>query len=120
MKITRDYFMTEKKRKEEKQPSAVDLMAFLSTQEQQASKAEEKTVSALSQALLTEEVERVLLQRIRQEPGGLTRSQLYEWSKKRGISPAAFYKALTSLVEKGLIQRRFDSTREEYVFVATR
>ncbi|QOJ78237.1 hypothetical protein IG193_05560 [Infirmifilum lucidum] len=111
--------MPEKKRKEEKQPPAIDLTAFLSTQEQQPSKAEGKAASASREALLTEEVERALLQRIRQEPGGLTRSQLYEWSKKKGVSPAVFYKALTSLVEKGLVQRRFDSTREEYVFVTT-
>ncbi|UNQ74346.1 hypothetical protein [Infirmifilum sp. NZ] len=110
--------MPEKRKKEEKQPQGVDLMKFFSSQEEQPQAAAGSRPASREEALLTEEVEKLLLQRIKQEPSGLTRSQLYEWSKKRGVNPASFYRALTSLIEKGLVQRKFDSTREEYVFIA--
>jgi len=50
--------------------------------------------------------------------GRVTKSELYTWSKNSGIKPAAFYNAVTSLLNKGLISRSFDPEKEEYVFSA--
>ncbi|AKG39179.1 MAG: hypothetical protein ACP5II_05705 [Infirmifilum sp.] len=109
--------MPSKRKKEEKQPSGVDLTAFLTpgSEEKKTVEGEKREEPGIG-ALLTEEVEELILERLKPEGGGLTRSQLYEWSKKKGIKPAVFYKALTSLIEKGVVVRKFDPSKEEYVF----
>ncbi len=70
---------------------------------------------AKPQPYLREDIEAAILSFVRSR-GTVTRSELYEWSKKRGIKPADFYRCLTSLVSKGVIERKFDTQREEYVF----
>jgi len=98
-----------KKEKPKPQPPA-DLTRFL------AQPPEQPTAPAL-QPLLSEEVERAVLNYIRRK-GRVTKSELYKWSKDSGIKPAAFYNAVTSLLSKGLISRSFDPEKEEYIFSA--
>lgn len=106
--------MPSRPKKEEKKPTNLDLTAFLLSENE---KNQKKNVQEESGALLSEEVENMLLHYIKSEPNGVPRSQLYEWSKKKGIAPSTFYRALTSLIEKGLIVRKFDPSREEYILL---
>ncbi|MEZ0345401.1 MAG: hypothetical protein ABWK01_02505 [Infirmifilum sp.] len=109
--------MPSKRKKEEKQTSNVDLTAFLTPQPEKTVKSEaQEAEEAKGKAYLTSEVEERILQLLNSEPSGLSRNQLYEWSKKEGIKAATFYQALTSLVEKGLVNRSFDPERQEYIF----
>jgi hypothetical protein len=101
--------MSRKTKKEEprSQPAA-DLTRFFAQPPEQP---------AVSQPLLSEEIERAVLNYIRRK-GRVAKSELYKWSKDSGIKPAAFYNAVTSLLSKGLISRSFDPEKEEYIFSA--
>jgi len=48
--------------------------------------------------------------------GRVSKSELWSWVKRRGLSPASFYRALTKLLREGAVKRVFDEDLEEYVF----
>lgn len=110
--------MPTRKKKEEKPQAGPDLTAFLGQPLQKEGTA--KPPVEAGEALLISEIEEKIVQLLRREREGLTRSQLYAWSKKTGIKPASFYKALSALIEKGVVIRRFDPAREEYVFLLSK
>lgn len=101
--------MPQKKKKEsgEQSPASVDLTSFL----ERPPPDEERR----QQPYLSEDIENAILSLVRSR-GPLTRSELYEWSKKRGIKPAELYRCLSSLLSRGALNRKFDAEREEYVF----
>lgn len=103
--------MPQRKRKEagDQPPVTVDLTSFLS----QTGGGESK------QPYLGEDIEALVLDLLKSR-GPLARSELYEWAKKRSIKPVELYKCLTSLLNRGVLVRKFDSEREEYVFYLAR
>lgn len=104
-----------KKKKDEKKPPAIDITSFLT---QPGEEGGEKAETKEEKTLFITDIESMILSYLKSNPRGATKSELYEWSKKKGIKPAEFYKALTRLFAKKALRRYFDPEREEYVFVA--
>lgn len=50
--------------------------------------------------------------------GRVSRSELYEWALDNGLKPAELYAALKDLLDKKAVERRFDDTINEIVFIA--
>lgn len=93
------------------QPSTTaDITSFLGPQSSEGE---------VKQPYLSEDIEASVLDFLRSR-GSLTRSELYEWSKKRGIKPVELYRCLSSLLNRGVLSRRFDTEKEEYVFYLVR
>ncbi len=67
--------------------------------------------------LPTADVEGALLKFLRQ--GARTKSEIYEWARSRRIPPAALYRALLSLQDRGLIKKYFDGERNELAYSLT-
>ncbi|ABL77809.1 hypothetical protein [Thermofilum pendens] len=97
-----------KKKGEEEKPPAVDLTSFLSPQS-------EERAAPRVQAFFTEDVERMIVEEVTRSSGGVTRSELYKRVTGRGVKPVEFYRALTNLLGKGVLKRRFSPELEEYV-----
>lgn len=103
--------MPQRRRKEagDQPPVTADLTSFFT----------QPVGKEVEQPHLREDVEALVLALLKSR-GLLTRSELYEWAKKRGIKPVELYRSLSSLLSKGLLGRRFDAEREEYVFYLAR
>ncbi len=110
-----------KKEKEQKgEKPVMDLTAFLTPQQPSVAeeKPEKKVPENTAKKMFTSDIEELLLNYIKSYPSGVTKSQLYEWAKKKGIKPVDFYRALTRLITNKAVKRFFDPEREEYAFIA--
>lgn len=86
-----------------------DLLSFFSV---------ERDVSALTTAQTTVvDSEEAVLSFIKGKGGKVTKSELYEWAKKRELTPAALYRALSKMVKDGIITKKFDENSQELSYV---
>ncbi len=54
---------------------------------------------------------------IEKKGGKVAKSELYEWTKDKGLTPAALYKVLARLVGEKVLRKEFDEEAEELVYV---
>jgi len=112
------------KKKHKKKPTEISLLSFVeapSAKEREKKERGEKKrrtrelggVEAAAAA--AGEVKGEILEFISGR-GRVSKSELWSWVKRRGLSPASFYRALTKLLREGAVKRVFDEDLEEYVF----
>ncbi|OYT31418.1 MAG: hypothetical protein B6U94_03120 [Thermofilum sp. ex4484_79] len=89
-----------------KNESSVDITAFFDISKKEI----KETVLEVDTELEKKILEFITSSRI------ITRSKLYDWSKKNRIPPALLYKALQSLLRKKIIKREFSNEHQEIVF----
>jgi len=112
------------KKKHRKKPEEISLLSFVeapSAGEREKEEREEKERRAgelggvEAAAAAAGEVEGEILEFISGR-GRVSKSELWSWVKRRGLSPASFYRALTKLLREGAVKRVFDEDLEEYMF----
>ncbi len=111
------------KKKHRKKPEEISLLSFVeapSAGEREKEEREEKErrageLGGVEAAAVAGEVEGEILEFISGR-GRVSKSELWSWVKRRGLSPASFYRALTKLLREGAVKRVFDEDLEEYVF----
>ena len=113
------------KKKHKKKPTEISLLSFVETSsaEEREKKEErgekERRAGELggveAAAAAAGEVEGEILEFISGR-GRVSKSELWSWVKRRGLSPASFYRALTKLLREGAVKRVFDEDLEEYMF----
>lgn len=54
---------------------------------------------------------------VEKKGGKVTKSELYEWAKGKGLTPVALYKVLARLVGEKVLRKEFDEEAEELVYV---
>ncbi len=106
-----------KKKKGESEGRPLDLTAFLGEETPTAERKAERVGEEIKAPLLTDETASLIYEKISSTPGGLGKSELYRWAKKKGIKPADLYRAIIRLVSQGKIKRVFDPEKEEYVYL---
>lgn len=85
-----------------------DLLAFL--------KVENTRVESRSRPV----EEEFLISFVEEKGGKVTKSELYEWAKVRGLTPATLYKVVARLVEEKVLYKEFDDEVKELVYVLIR
>ena len=111
------------KKKHKRKPEEVSLLSFVeaSSTEEKKEKVERDRETAgepggiEAVAAAAGEVEGEILEFISGRER-VSKSELWSWVKRHGLSPASFYRALTNLLKKGVVKRVFDGDLEEYVF----
>lgn len=112
------------KKKHKRKPGEVSLLSFVeapSTEEKEEKVKRERKENVgepggvEAAAAATGEVEGEILEFISGR-GRVSKSELWSWVKKRGLSPASFYRALTKLLREGAVKRVFDEDLEEHMF----
>lgn len=109
--------MPRRRKKEGESGRAVDITSFFSQPSKTGKEKPPAESGGIKAPLLLSEVEKAVYERVKAAPGGIGKSELYHWAKKKGIKPADLYKAIVNLVAQGKIRRVFDPEREEYVYV---
>ena len=112
------------KKKHRKKPAEISLLSFVEVpsaeerEEKEERGEKERRAGELGGVEATAaagEVEGKILEFISGR-GRVSKSELWSWVKRRGLSPASFYRALTKLLREGAVKRVFDGDLEEYVF----
>lgn len=113
------------KKKHRKKPAEISLLSFVEApsaeegEEKEERGEKERRAGELSgveaATAAAGEVEGEILEFISGR-GRVSKSELWSWVKRRGLSPASFYRALTNLLREGAVKRVFDGDLEEYVF----
>jgi len=113
------------KKKHRKKPEEISLLSFVeapSAEEREKKEEREEKERRAGElggveaaAAAAGEVEGEILEFISGR-GRVSKSELWSWVKRRGLSPASFYRALTKLLREGAVKRVFDGDLEEYVF----
>lgn len=94
---------------------SVDLLSFLSAThegEEETSQARKAEEAQLTSADREADVRNFL----RSKGGRATKTELYDWAKRKGISPAALYSMISRMVGEGKVVKRFDESSQELVY----
>lgn len=90
---------------------SVDLLSFFSEEKlEERGKVRAETSGNLS------ELELAVVSFLKSKGGKATKSELYQWAKKRGVAPAALYATITKMLQSGTIRRSFDESAQEIAF----
>jgi len=91
--------------KKKTERSSADILSFL----------KEETEEEIGNSV--QKLEDKILTFIR-ESGRVSKSSLYKWAKKHGITPAELYRNIKSLQKQNLVKTSFDEDKGELVYEA--
>lgn len=93
----------------------VDLLSFLSTTPGRGEEASH-TQKAEEAQLINADREADVRHFLRSKGGRATKTELYNWAKRKGITPAALYSVISRMVSEGKVAKRFDESSQELVY----
>lgn len=95
--------------------SSMDLTAFFappSSDDQQKA----KVVHQIEGVRTGGDLEAAIRRFLKEKGGRATKTELYEWAKRKNIPPAHLYSTITRMIAEGRLTRRFDDGFKELVY----
>lgn len=103
--------------RKEEHKERVDLLHFLGSLNEmvsppQETKQKEGTVPTSSPS----DISALILSLLKEKGGRVSKSELYEWSRRAGITPVTLHETLLRMVQKGFLTKRFDDELKDLVY----
>ncbi|MEM1508800.1 MAG: hypothetical protein QW291_06060 [Thermofilaceae archaeon] len=61
--------------------------------------------------------EELIVSFVEEKGGKVTKSELYEWAKVRGLTPATLYRIIARLIGEKVLRKEFDEDVKELVYI---